>query len=163
MNSHDPEAPVPSDAAAGPSAAQDAPDAPVAPVAPGAEPQTVALAHGHSLVVEGGQERNVLQLVDSGGVAHLEISIGPEGIRLSVRGAGLSIATTGSLAIEADRLSLHGKNGISLTTDGDARVEAAGRLESSGRSQHIRASRGDVHIQANDDVQIDGERIRLGS
>jgi hypothetical protein len=154
MNSHDPEAPEPLDPAS---------DLREVPRAPGAEPQTLALAHGHSLVVEGGQERNVLQLVDPGGVAHLEISIGPEGIRLSVRGAGLSLATTGSLAIEADRLSLHGKNGISLTTDGDARIEAGGKLESSGRSQHIRAARGDVRIQANDDVKIEGERIRLGS
>ncbi|WP_434045953.1 MULTISPECIES: hypothetical protein [Sorangium] len=149
MSAHDPEGIAPPDAA---------PDAGV-----GAAPHTVALAHGHSLVVEGGQEHNRLQLVDPSGAAHLEISIGPEGIRLVVRGAGLSLATTGALAIEADTLSLHGKNGISLTTDGDARVEAAGRLETVGRSQLIRSARGDVRIQANDDVAVTGERIRLGS
>jgi hypothetical protein len=157
MNSHDPEAPEIFDPTSDPGLS------PGAPGAPGTEAQTLTLAHGHSLVVEGGQERKVLQLVDASGVAHLEISIGPEGIHLSVHGAGLSLSTTGSLAIEAERLSLHGKNGISLTTDGDARVEAGGRLESSGRSQHIRAVRGDVRIHANDDVQIEGERIRLGS
>jgi hypothetical protein len=157
MKSHDPEAPASPGETSGPDPVSGA------PAAPAIEPHTLALAHGHSLVVEGGQERNLLQLVDAGGVAHLEISIGPEGIRLLVRGAGLSLATTGSLAIEADRLSLHGKSGISLTTDGDARIEAGGRLESSGRSQHIRAARGDVRIHANDDVQIEGERIRLGS
>lgn len=157
MNSRDPEAPESFDPT------HDLGSSPGAPAAHGTEFRTLALAHGHSLVIEGGQERNILQLVDAGGAAHLEISIGPEGIHLSVRGAGLSLATTGSLAIEADRLSLHGKNGISLTTDGDARVEAGGRLESSGRSQHIRAVRGDVRIHANDDVQIEGERIRLGS
>jgi hypothetical protein len=158
MSSHDPEGSASPDPAPDP-----APDLGAARAAPGAEVHTLALAHGHSLVVEGGQARNVLQLVDASGAAHLEISIGPEGIHLMVRGAGLSIATTGALAIEADSLSLHGKNGVTLTTDGDARVEAGGRLETVGRSQHIRSARGNVRIQANDDVQIEGERVRLGS
>lgn len=155
MNSHDAKALETLDP---PSCAGSASGAPEAPAL-----QTLALAHGHAMLIEGGSERNILQLVDPRGVAHLEISIGPEGIRLLVRGAGLSLTTTGALAIEADTLSLHGKNGISLTTDGDARVEAGGRIESSGRSQHIRAARGDVRIHANDDVKIEGERILLGS
>ncbi|AUX23119.1 uncharacterized protein SOCEGT47_036380 [Sorangium cellulosum] len=147
MSAHDPEGISPPDAA---------PEG-------GAAPHTIALAHGHSLVVEGGHGRNHLHLVDASGAAHLEISIGPEGIRLAVRGADLSLATTGALAIEAESLALHGRNGVSLTTDGDARVQAAGRLETVGHSQHIRSARGDVRIQANDDVRVEGERIRLGS
>ncbi|MGK3996545.1 hypothetical protein [Sorangium sp. So ce1024] len=153
MSDHDPEGFAPTDAPL-----DAAPDADA-----GAASRTLTLAHGHSLVVEGGQERNRLQLVDPSGAAHLEISIGPEGIRLEVRGAGLSLATTGALAIEADTVSLHGKNGISLTTEGDARVEAAGRLETVGRSQLIRSARGNVRVQANDDVEVVGERVRLGS
>ncbi|EYF08060.1 hypothetical protein [Chondromyces apiculatus] len=134
-----------------------------APQEPQADVRTLALAHGHALVVSGDQERNVLHLKDPSGAASLEIAIGPEGIRLMVRGAGLSLATTGALAIEAESLSLHGKNGVSVTTEGDARIEAGGLLETVGRSQHIRSARGDVRVQANDDVRLEGERIRLNS
>jgi len=162
MSSIEPEGPAPADAGpqAGPS---DTPHSTGSGLAVAAESRALTLAHGHSLVVEGGRERSVLTLVDAGGAAHVSISIGPEGIRLDVNGAALSIATTGPLAIEAESVSLHGKNGIALTSGGDARIEAEGVLSTSGRSQQIRSVRGNVSIKANDDVQLDGERIRLNS
>ncbi|AKT40624.1 hypothetical protein [Chondromyces crocatus] len=164
MPTHDPATP-PTE----PMAARDGHDAPEAtanpapPTAPTAGVGTLALAQGHTLIVAGGQDRNVLQLVDPSGTANLEISIGPEGIRLLVRGADLALTTTGALAIEAERLSLHGKQGLSLSTEGDARIEASGQLETVGRSQLIRSARGNVRVQANDDVEVAGERIRLNS
>ena len=123
--------------------------------------RTLALAHGHALRVEGGRECNVLSVVDPDGLIHLEIAIDASGVRISARGVGLSLTTSGALAISADHVSLHGKSGIALTTDGDARIEAAGALETTGHSQTIRSRRGDIVVQANDDVRLTGERIRL--
>lgn len=152
MSDSEPEGAPPSDSSPGPAAAD-----------PGRAENAITLAQGHSLVVEGDGARNVLTLVDPSGAAHVSISIGPEGIRLEVKGAALSLATTGPLAIEAESVSLHGKNGIALTSGGDARIEAEGHITSTGRSQQIRSVRGNVSIKANDDVQLDGERIRLNS
>jgi hypothetical protein len=43
----------------------------------------------------------------------------------------------------------------------DLTLSVAGRLRLEGDEVEMRARRGDVQIEANDDVQIVGERIRL--
>ena len=39
-------------------------------------------------------------------------------------------------------------------------VEAVGDVKSAGRSQEIVADLGDVRVKANDDVRLNGERVR---
>ena len=61
----------------------------------------------------------------------------------------------------ADRVAIHGREGVAITTDGDVAIVAAGDLETRARTQTIAAELGDVRVVANDDVRLTGERIRM--
>ena len=53
------------------------------------------------------------------------------------------------------------ENSVSLNTDGDLALRAAGALTSEARIQNLTATLGDVNVRANDDVKMQGERIRM--
>jgi hypothetical protein len=123
--------------------------------------ETITLVGRHALLVERSPEKNVLRVLTPEGAPGLVITVTPQGISLTVSGGDLTLETQGALAIRADELSLHGNKGVSITSDGDATVRAAGDLSSEGRVQNIRARLGSVNVTANDDVKLIGERIRL--
>ncbi|MGD0835583.1 MAG: hypothetical protein ABSB49_02945 [Polyangia bacterium] len=65
------------------------------------------------------------------------------------------------MAIEAGQLRLHGRDGVSLSTEGYLKLQVAGDLHSEARVQNVTATLGDVNVRANDDVKMTGERIRM--
>ena len=137
-------------------------DQTIAPAAPSGV-QTIPVGHGHVLELEQGPGDNVLRILTPDGKAGLSITIGPDGIRVDVRGGDLSLHAEGALSIDADRLALRGRSGVSIESDGDASLKVAGDLHSEARIQNIRARLGNVNVQANDDVKLNGERIRLNT
>jgi hypothetical protein len=50
---------------------------------------------------------------------------------------------------------------MDISSGGSIGVRAEGDIVSEARAQIIRASAGDVRVVANDDVVMDGERIKL--
>lgn len=88
---------------------------------------------GHRLVISGGDA-----------AAGLEIALGADGAVLRLGGA-LRLLLDGDLDISARNLRLHGRDGAALTAGNDVTIEAL---------------RGDATLRANDDVRLDGERIR---
>lgn len=107
----------------------------------------------HFLHIEPEAGGHVLRLIGPSGAQRLEIAITPDGPVLRLH-AGLKIELAGALAINAATVSLHGREGLSLTSGGDACITAAGDLVA-------RAELGDVSVRANDDVRLDGERVRM--
>jgi hypothetical protein len=103
---------------------------------------------------------HVLTLVGPSGVQALSIELTAQGPRLRME-AGLSLAFSGELSIDAKRVAIHGREGIALTSGADAKIAASGELATSARAQSITAELGDVRVKANDDVRLDGERIRM--
>lgn len=107
----------------------------------------------HFLHIEPEAGGHVLRLVGPGGAQRLEIAVTADGPVLRLH-SGLKIELAGALAIDAATVSLHGREGLTLTSGGDARLAAAGDLVA-------RAERGEVSVRANDDVRLDGERVRM--
>lgn len=113
-----------------------------------------AIALGdHFLHIEPSADGHVLRLVGPGGCQRVEIAITPQGPVLRLHG-GLRLEMTGELSVDAKRVALHGREGLSLSSGVDASIVAAGDL-------NVRADLGDVKVTANDDVCIDGERVRM--
>ena len=72
---------------------------------------------------------------------------------LRFRAADLELASAGEVRIDCDRFHVRAAQGIVQETGGE--------LALSGRTAKIEAERGDVEIEANDDVKLRGERIKL--
>lgn len=120
----------------------------------------LALAHDQRLVLEsvGDAAPGVLKLVAADGRVCLTVRVTPDGPVLEF-GGSLGIHAVGDLAMSANRIALHAREGIAVSTDGDLALHATGDLHSTARIQNITADLGNVNVKANDDVKINGERV----
>ena len=121
---------------------------------------TVALSHGQTLHIEAAHEASTLKIVAGGGRVLMSIRVTDDGPVLQFDGP-LRIEAAGDVGIEGERVSIHGRGGVSISSGADLRTFAEGDLLSEARIQTIRSRLGDVEIKANDDVLVRGERIRL--
>ena len=95
------------------------------------------------------------------GATSLTIRLTAAGPVVELTGASLTLKVDGDLALAARRLMLHGAEEVSISSDADFRMVAGGSLVTQGRRQEVTATHGDVKVYANDDVKMDGERIRM--
>jgi hypothetical protein len=102
-----------------------------------------------------------LRLLNSQGATSLTIRLTPGGPVVEISGGSMALKVDGDLAISAGRLLLHGRESVAISSDADARIVAGQNLMTQGRRQEVTATHGDVRVYANDDVKIDGERIRM--
>jgi adhesin HecA-like repeat protein len=119
----------------------------------------IELAGRHRIDIFRGESGDTVELVAGDGKLVLAIEIGADGPVLRFDGPSLTIRSGGALTVEAQRLALRGEHGLTLSTGGDLEISAAGDLRTTGRTQQINAELGDVRIDANDDVRLDGERV----
>jgi hypothetical protein len=143
----------------------------VSPFAPSADDQIIELARSQTLVItrartqpappaeQGGED--CLRLLNAEGATSLTIRLTPAGPVVEISGGSMALKVDGDLAIGARRLLLHGSESVAISSDADARIVAGQTLVTQGRRQEITATHGDARVYANDDVKIDGERIRM--
>lgn len=122
---------------------------------------TIKLAADHSLSVERIDDADVVSVRMPDGDVGVTIHIGPDGVSVDLQGGSLEIRTSGSLTVDAEELTLRGREGVVLESGKDARLNVARRLVATAEDQNLRATLGDLTIRANDDVKVDGERIRM--
>ena len=123
--------------------------------------QTIELIGDRQLVVEHRPAENVLQIVGADGRVSLSIHITPAGPVLRFEGSGLIVQTAGALEIDAQRVLIQGREGVAIASGGDAVIQVAGALSLQADAQQLTARLGDIEIRANDDVAVNGERIRM--
>jgi len=130
---------------------------------PGAleQTQTVQLIKGQTLVIERGEGCNLLTIVGPQGGTTFSIRLTDRGAELEIGAQELAVRTSGDLSIDARRLSLRGRDGVAVSTCGDVAIEASGEMRCTARGHKVTAELGDVEVRANDDVKLDGERIRM--
>jgi hypothetical protein len=129
---------------------------------------TVSFASGRSVTLEdGASERLVVRSAE--GAVELAVRFTPEGPVLSFSAAALDLRSSGTVRLACGKLEVDAREGIAVHSAGDVRAEVRGdhHLTVGGASHTeadalaIHARLGDVAIKANDDVRIDGERVRL--
>jgi hypothetical protein len=123
--------------------------------------QTFGLVGGQQLVLERNSCRSVLKLISRNGEIHLSVYTTAEGHVLQFDGTHLIIQASGTLAIAADNVAIHGRNGIAITSGADAHIRVARDLHTEARVQNIAATLGNVNVKANDDVKLNGERVLM--
>lgn len=126
------------------------------------EPRALArLAGGYALHVR--DEGSALDVHAPDGRLCVRLVLAADGPRIEISGASLAVHAEREIALSCQRFTVDAAEGLALRSGADLEVRAEGALRSEGFSQAIVARRGDVDIQANDDVAVDGERIRLNS
>jgi large exoprotein involved in heme utilization and adhesion len=114
----------------------------------------------HVLVLQRTATGGVLSLVAADGSQPIEIEITPSGPILRLR-SGLSVSVAGPISLSADSLTIQAQKQLSLVSAGTLNIEAAGDLTTVGEAQTISARLGDVRVEANDDVVLRGERVKM--
>jgi len=114
----------------------------------------------HVLVLQRTESGGVLSLMAADGSQPIEIEITPAGPILRLR-SGLAVTVEGPIALSAESLTIHAQKQLSLTTGGSLSIEAAGDLTTTAEAQTISARLGDVRLEANDDVVLRGERVKM--
>ena len=130
------------------------------------------LGSGYRLIASGpsAHEQDLITLTAPDGRVCLSVALRPDGPVVQVHAQSLEVASDGVLRLDCDRLEIQAPGGTSLRTGsleqeiaGDLRTRAGGVIESEAHAQRMHARRGDVALSANDDVTLDGERVRLNS
>jgi hypothetical protein len=95
------------------------------------------------------------------GQALLTVSVSEDGVSVRVAGASVIIEAAEMLRLEAKQLVLSALRELVVESGGTAEVRIAGDLAVAAAAQSLIATEGHVSVRANDDVRLDGERIRL--
>ncbi|HYH97240.1 hypothetical protein [Hyalangium sp.] len=122
-----------------------------------------ALVGARQLQLRRGSGEDVVEILEPAGTRAITLTVNADTIVISVEGGSVVLRTAGSLRLEAEQLDLHGRRGVNITSEGDARIAVAGNVSLHGRAQELVAHRGSVSVTASDDVKLDGERIMLNS
>ncbi|NQT81743.1 hypothetical protein HQ563_01880 [bacterium] len=123
--------------------------------------QTLELAADQRLVIERYAEGSLLRIIGRNGKVSLAIHVTEDGPVVRLEGSAVEVEAQGQLSLNAEHVSIHGRKSLSLTSDGNVSLDTPADIHSNARSQKITARLGNVDIKANDDVTMDGERIRM--
>lgn len=127
--------------------------------APAPAPAALELVGQHRVELRREANVDTLELFGRGGKLVLAIEVTESGPVLRFEGAGLTLKAAGELVLDAKKLTLHAEESLALSSGGDLELRAAGDIHSVAREQTITAELGDVRVEANDDVRLDGERV----
>ena len=101
----------------------------------------------------------------------LRIRLLAEGPVIEVQSPSIHMVSTGALRLDCESLTVNAEREIALnaggrlqqTARGDVRVQAGGAFDCEADAQRLWARLGDLTLEANDDVSLDGERVLLNS
>jgi hypothetical protein len=131
---------------------------------------TLQLASGRTLewqASDGGAEH--VRIRGVGGEIELDVTLTEEGPRLRFKAAELALEADGKVQVDCDEFHVRSRGDIvheaagnmGESVAGNAVTVVRGDLRVSARTAGVRATRGDVRLKANDDVKLEGERIKL--
>lgn len=100
----------------------------------------------------------------------MRIRLLAEGPVIEVQSPSIHMVSTGALRLDCESLTVNAEREIALnagvlqqTARGDVRVQAGGTFDVAADAQRLWARTGDISLEANDDVSLDGERVLLNS
>lgn len=102
-----------------------------------------------------------LELISADGVLQLSIEMTPNGANIQLSGRQIQIAAKEKLELKSPHIHIQASETLALESEQDITQNAKRDFFSKARIQNIEADLGNVNIKANDDVRVDGERVKL--
>ncbi len=124
----------------------------------GADRVEIVVDHGRVVSINSG--RNVLTISNPEGGTELTVTMSPSGPVVSLLSGTLRLEALETLTIAARDIHLETARNFVEYVGGNKQTTVQGEHATEADSQTVKARRGDVFIYANDDVRLDGERIR---
>lgn len=133
--------------------------------------RSLPLTSGRSVEITESPAEDRIQFRSTRGEVILTVRLTDEGPVLSLSGASLEISASKNLALTCETLQVRATKDASIEVGGDLTERVAGNAsrqveggsELAAREVKIMASPGGMALRANDDVAINGERVRLNS
>lgn len=121
------------------------------------------ISDGHELKIIEKNKESHIEIIAPDGNMSFSIVFTSEGPVLNFGHSKIKICSQGDIELDAENLTLKGRQSLSLSSDGNINLNAKGDLDSLARVQNIQAELGNVNLKANDDVKLRGERILLNN
>lgn len=118
-------------------------------------------ADGNASASEDQTRTDILELLDPQGQPTITIRVSSAGAVVELGARSVTLNVQGDLGIAADNIALHARQSLNLSSAKDLAVNAGETLRQQAKRQAITSTLGDIDIRANDDVKVDGERIRM--
>ena len=111
-----------------------------------------------------------LNIISESGETHVCIHYLPNGM-LEITSKRIQIVADEQLKFSAPHVDIHADKNLKISSSGyistsvsqDALIEVKGQQINKAHTQFIKSTHGNIEVRANDDVKIDGERIKLNS
>ncbi|AMM25107.1 hypothetical protein [Variovorax sp. PAMC 28711] len=132
---------------------------------PSASLQTIDLGAGGQLHITPGEAgaATALRVCAADGTPRLQLRIDADELVIDCLGGRTRLRVAGALAVSADSVDLSATHDLALRCGGDLTLAADGRIDARAGALALDATRGDVAITANDDVRLEGERVRMNA
>jgi hypothetical protein len=135
---------------------------------PAARTRSLALADGGRVRLSKEPEGEALTVLSADGALRLEVVLTPAGAVLRFAGPRVSIEAGGELSLRCARFEVHAEQ-ISLGATGNVALAAGRGLQVhaghdalvSAQAVKVEARRGEIALEASDDVALNGERVLL--
>ncbi len=121
--------------------------------------QAIELKHGYEVQI--GTELSLLEVLDPTGQLTLSVRISEEGPVIHISGAQLKVEATEKLSLHSNNIDIHAGELLSIRSEGRIEEEAATGKLSMAEEHEVRARLGDIKLKANDDIKLNGERVKL--
>lgn len=105
----------------------------------------------------------VLELITPDGPLCLTITLAKTGPTVEIHGAELHLRAEKRLRLESEQVEILAHSRLALRSDGAIEQTAAAAVTSTAFEHEINSTHGEIRLNANDDVAVEGERIRLNS
>jgi hypothetical protein len=119
-----------------------------------------SFASGREVALQGSQQDHLVVRSPTGQI-ELSVRFTEHGPVLSFTSAALDLVSPGAVTLDCGSLRVRARDGIALETSGDIVQNAKGTLRGEADDVSLRSRVGDLKLAANDDVVVEGERIRL--
>ncbi len=127
------------------------------------------LKQGHSLTILDKNGSDVVQVRNAQGLTLFTIEITEQGTNLNIEAKNINLVAEDKLNLSANEVTIDSRKKTVLINRGDYenKIEGNCNIETMGDSLNIakthliKASLGDVKLQANDDIKLNGERVKL--
>ncbi len=121
----------------------------------GTPPQEIALPSGRTIACRRGRDEcDEVTFRDERGDVLLQVTLTPAGPLLRFQAAAVEMDCKGSFKVRCEDFEVQAAGRIVQEAGGDL-------VQIAGGDASLEARRGDARVKANDDVKLNGERVRL--